>query len=199
MIYPKALQKKAGRVWTVSTSPAIEPVSVDEVKTFARIDGTSEDSLIANFIQAIREKSERYLWRAFIEQTITMKMDFWPGEVIELPQPPLISITQVATLDEDDTETVYSSSNYFAVTESEPGLLVINNDASFPTNDDRTKGGFEIQYKAGYGTGSDDVPQTIRIGIMAWVTYLYENRLMGSEPPPEVKAMWDASYKRPHI
>lgn len=199
MIIPKALPKKAGRVWTVSTAPAVEPVSVDELKLFARIDGDDEDSLLADFIKGVREKSELYLWRAFIEQSITLKMDFWPSDKIELPQPPLISITSVSTLDEDDVATTYSSDNYYAITESTPGLLVIKNDVDWPTNDDRIHGGYQVIYKAGYGTGSDDVPQTIRLGIMMWATYVYETRLMGSVPPKEVKDLWDASYKRVRI
>lgn len=199
MIISKSRDKYGNRAWTVSTAPASEPVSLSEFKTFARIDGTSEDFLLERFIEATRGAMELYLGRALIEQSITLKMDFWPGEVIKLPRPPLISITQVVTLDESDTETSYASSNYYAITEQEPGLLCLKQDITWPENTDRDYGGFEIQYKAGYGSGSQDVPELIRQGILMWATQVYENREISSEPPAVVKLLLDNTYKMPRI
>lgn len=199
MIIGKSLDKYGNRHWAVSTGPSVEPVSVDELKTFARIDGTSEDYLLNRFIEATRGAMEFYLGRSLIEQTITLKMDWWPGEVIKLPRPPLISITQVVTLDEDDAETSYASSNYYAITEAEPGLLCLKQGVTWPENTDRDHGGYEIQYKAGYGTGSQDVPELIRQGILMWATQYYENRILTPDPPPEVKLLLDNTYKMPRI
>ena len=151
MIIPKSLPSDGNCHWAILTPPTIEPITVDELKLFARIDGDDEDSLLSTFIKAVREGAERYLGRALIRQTITMKMDFWPGDVIELPRPPLISITQVATIDEDDAETVYSSDYYYIITEATPGLLCIRQGFSYPINTDRDHGGYKIDWLAGYG------------------------------------------------
>ena len=72
----------ANRIWKVSTVPVIEPVTVDEIKLFGRIDGEEEDILIEGFIRAAREACETYLGRALISQTITMTMDFWGWNLI---------------------------------------------------------------------------------------------------------------------
>lgn len=174
-------------VWKVTTPPVMEPVTVEELKMFARIDGNDENSLLSSFLQSARSLTEGYLNRALIEQTITLKMDSWPGEAIELPRPPLISITAVETLDEDDTATEYSSDYYYIITTQEPGLLILKFGVTPPQNTERYYGGYQIRYKAGYGTTASSVPSAIKDSIKQWATAMYENRAIIEEPPMEVK------------
>jgi uncharacterized phiE125 gp8 family phage protein len=188
----KPTPSDGNRLWKVSTAPTIEPISVLDVKEFARIDGNDEDSVLEDFIVAVRQNAEDYLRRALITQSIQMVMDFWPSGVIELPRPPLISITKVATLDEDDVETEYSSTNYYSINESVPGKLVIKNGSAAPTNSDRYHGGFLIEYKAGYGNYSGAIPANIRLALKQWVTSVYENRTIDPrKPPPEARPLLD--------
>ncbi len=175
--------------WKVSTDPSIEPITLAELKEFARIDGDDEDTLLESLITSARTLVENYLNRALIEQVITLRLDEWPGEIIELPRPPLLSIVAVETLDEDDVATVYDSDNYYISTVSEPGLLLIKNGVVFPQNTNRYYGGFQIRYKAGYGDETTDVPEVIRNCIKQWATALYENRALGEEPPTEIKSI----------
>lgn len=181
-------------VWKIITPPAIEPVTLAELKDFAHIDTSDEDTTLTNFIKAARQLTEQYLSRALISQAIVLGMDIWPGDRIELPMPPLIDINEVRTLDEDDTETVYASTNYFKRDKTEPGQLVIKRGVAQPINSVRDYGGFEIEYVAGYGDQRGDVPEAIRFGIMAWAAFLYENRTPGKDIPPEAK-VWLDSYR----
>lgn len=188
----KDLPRDGNRVWQVTTAPAIEPVTLQELKDFAGIDGTEIDTMLKGFMQAARQAAEPYLGRALIEQSITMKMDWWPGTVVELPRPPLISITKVATLDEDDTETTYSSSNYYVVTEGIPGKIILKRSVTAPQNTERNYGGYLIEFKAGYGTNASDVPRPIREGIMLWAAAAQATRVLDSKnPPPEAKSKLD--------
>ena len=170
-------------VWWIKTAPTLEPVTVSELKTFARIDNDSEDTLLGQFITAARVGAERYLGRALIEQSIIYSLDYWPANRISLPRPPLISVTEVRTLDEDDTETVYASSNYYKILES--AELVIRQSATQPENTSRDVGGFQIEYKAGYGDEASDVPEGIRQAISLWAASIYETRIVSEKPPPE--------------
>lgn len=192
-ILDKDVDKYGNRSWKVTTNSSIDPITINEVKTFGRIDSTEEDSLIGGFITTVREAAEKYLGRSLIEQTITLLMDFWPSMVIELPLPPLISITGVYTVSESDVATEYSNSNYYTITNSTPGKLILKQGVSLPTNTDRDYGGFKIVYKAGYGSGTASVPQGIKEGLKLWATLLYENRSLtkGKEPPPEVATFLD--------
>lgn len=192
MIESKALPKDGCMSWTVYTAPAVEPISVSELKTFARIDGNEEDSLLSQFIVAARSAAEEYLKRALITQTIRATVDFWPETgTLEMPRPPLQSITQIFTRDESGTATVYSSSYYYTVTESIPGYIQIKKGSTVPTNYDRDKAGIVIDFLCGYGTRAQDVPEQIRQALYLWATSIYENRVVSPEPPPEAKPLLD--------
>ena len=49
--------------------------------------------------------------------------------------------------------------------------------------------GYEIEFVAGYGDSADDVPDAIKLGIIMWVSDIYENRVPISEPPGIVKTI----------
>ena len=199
-IIPKPPDEQGNRSWKVTTAPSIDPVTVDELKLFCRIDGTEEDTLLANFISAATLMTERNLGRALIQQSITLLMDFWPGEIINLPRPPLISITSVATLDEDNTATTYSSSNYYAITQATPGKLVLRQGVTWPSNTDRSYAGFRVIFLAGYGIGSTQVPQPIREGIKIWASEMYEGRTIDDDkPPPRVIPLLSAYKISRHV
>ncbi len=184
----KDLDSRGNRSWRVTTEPTVEPVTVDELKTFGRIDTSAEDTLIGSMISAVRKASELYTGRAFIEQIITLVMDFWPSETIYLPRPPVISITGIYTVDEDDAATEYDSDYYFVDTVSEPGCVVLRNGVTAPSHTARYTSGYKIVYKAGYGDAASDVPEIIKQAILIWTMDYYENRVINPlDPPVQVK------------
>ena len=179
----------------VTVPPLIEPVTVNELKEFARIDSTDEDTTLLGFIKASRHGIEQYLGRSLIRQTITVSLDTWSYSVLKLPRPPLLDVFEVRTIDEDDVPTIYDYSNYYIRTDIEPGQIVIKSNSSFPINDERSYGGFEVEYWAGYGSSASDVPQMIIEGIKLWATGMYENRTFDPvNIPPTVRAVVDG-YK----
>ncbi len=182
-LIPVQITEEENLSWKVTTAPIIEPVTHSEVKTYARIDGSSENNLIDVFIQAVREATEKFLGRALINQTITVSLNVWPISPITLPRPPLVSITEVRTVNEDLSESVYSSDNYYVRINPEPGELVIKFDKTDPINTDRYFGGYEIEFIAGYGDSVGDVPEAIKLGIIEWVKEIYENRTPVFPPP----------------
>jgi uncharacterized phiE125 gp8 family phage protein len=171
--------------WIVKTQPAIEPVTLEEVKEFVKVDGVSEDALLGSMTTAARIAVENFLGRALIEQTILLKMDEWPGDVLKLPMPPFISITEVRTLDESDAPTIYAATNYYTSTGPHEALLIIKNGCTPPTNTTRYYKGYEVEYKAGYGATAASVPQPIKEAIKLMVALIYEGRIpdLSSVPP----------------
>lgn len=180
------LSKDGNGQFKVTGFPIVEPITVDEVKVFGRIDGDYEDAFIASLIAGVRQVAEPFLGRALISQTITFSMDFWPGYVVELPRAPLMSITKVVTVDEDDVETEFNSSNYYADVINEPGRLIIKNGSSVPLNSNRYYGGYRIVFIAGYG-GQSDIPEALKTGLKLWVMDGYENRVISNDPPPQAR------------
>jgi len=190
-INQKKLDPRGNRFWKVSTVPAAEPITTAVFKTYARIDGDAEDTLIDNILLGVRSATELYLNRALITQSITLTMDWWPGIVVKLPQAPLISVTSIQTIDEDDAGTTYSSSNYYVRTNPDPGQIIVKNGSTPPINTDRYYGGYQVIYVAGYGTAGSDVPDPILEAMKVWATLIYENRIPIAKPPSIAKSILD--------
>lgn len=183
------------------TAPAIEPITVAEVKNVVRVDHTDDDTLIGFLITAARTNAEAFTRRAFITQTWKLFMDnffgrtnypwnsgnyshhsnIFPGgfDSIEIPMAPLLSVTHLKTYDDADVATTFAASNYFVSVKSgdfvQPGSLTLRESTVWPTVN-RVKDGVEIQFVAGYGTSATDVPQQIRMAIQEEAAFLYNNR-----------------------
>lgn len=184
MISSTPLSSKGNRTWNITTPPAQEPVPIEDVKAYGRIVGTEEDNILSSILSGVIEKMEGYLGRALISQTITMNMDYWPGNIVQLPRPPLISITSVATLDESGVATIYSADNYYAFVNAVPGELVLKQGVTEPVTYERDRGGYRIIFIAGYGATPSTVPIAIRNAIVDWAYQEFDTR-MATDGPPE--------------
>ena len=61
--------------YTLVSAPATEPVSLAEVKSYLRIDGTADDAVLTILIASARRSAEEYTKRAFITQTWQLTLD----------------------------------------------------------------------------------------------------------------------------
>jgi len=159
----------------IVTPPSEEPITVQEAKDHLRVDIIDDDALIALYITAAREWCEAFLRRAMITQTFDLTLDQWPCKnQIQLPRPPLQSVTSVTYIDQDNVSYTFDSTDYYVVTGS-PGRLVLNNNASWPSETLRDVAGITIRFVAGYGLAAS-VPELFKSAIKLMVGDLYENR-----------------------
>lgn len=156
------------------TAPATEPVSLQEAKDHLRISGTSEDTLITSLIESARIQVENYLNRALITQTWDVFYDEWKNEML-LPYPPVQSVTSVKYYDLDGAEQTLSASNYWSVTQSDPGSIVRKYETTWPELQYGRPSAIVVRIVVGYGA-ADDVPEPIKHGIKILLTDLYEQR-----------------------
>jgi len=164
------------RFYRLDTPGAIEPVTAADVKLYARVAHSVEDTLIASWISAARKLAEDYQHRSYVEQTYKMVYDGYPDSVIYFPRPPLISVESVKYYDTEDSETVYSSDNYTVDTISEVGRLALNYGVTWPTTTLRPINSVIIDFTAGYGDEAADVPDSVKNAIYIYCTHMYENR-----------------------
>ena len=191
-INPKPPFSKNGNlVFRITSPPANEPITIQEIHNYGKFDTDADDVVFESQITAVRQVAEGWLGRALIEQEITATLDWWPGSILELPRPPLISVTSIKTIDEEDDKTLYLDSSFFVRTDIIPGQIVIKNGSTPPINTDRYYGGYEVIFKAGYGTNASDVPQALRTGLIEWTLFAIENRIVSREPPAEAFATLD--------
>jgi uncharacterized phiE125 gp8 family phage protein len=136
--------------WIISTQPTTEPVSLTEMKLHLKVQSgvTTDDSLISTLITAAREWCEQYQNRAYVSQTITLKLDTFQ-DVIYLPAPPLISVTNVKYLDANEAEQTLATSVYDVFTTPEPGEIRLAYGQTWPIIYD-VRHAVRVTYLAGY-------------------------------------------------
>jgi uncharacterized phiE125 gp8 family phage protein len=106
--------------YKIVTAVATEPVTLAEARLQCKVDSddTSHDALFDALITAAREFAEHYTGRAIGEQTLETALDWFPAEdFIDLPMPPVASITSVLYTDtagDEQTFTGYTLSPYNA-------------------------------------------------------------------------------------
>lgn len=175
------------------TAPTEEPVTLDEVKAWLRLDGDDEDDTLESLITAARQSAEEYLRRSLITQEWKLTLDlcsdrepWWDGvregaisslygglpRTIPLPKGPAKSLISVVTYDLTNTNSTFASSNYRV--DASGDRLLLNYGAVWPSSI-RPQAGVEITYVAGYGA-ADAVPKPIKTAILTHVAFLYEQR-----------------------
>lgn len=155
--------------------PTIEPVTLAEAKLHCRIDHPDEDSLITSLIIAARQWLELATRRSFITQTLKLSLPGWP-QTIQLPHPPLQSVSNVAYLTSSGETVIVESANYTVISACEPGEIIPAYSQSWPSTSLALGLPVQIEYLAGYGDTADAVPQLYRQAILLMVAHWYENR-----------------------
>jgi len=193
------------RSLTRSIQPAVEPVSLLEVKQHLRVDHETDDSYIDALITAAREWAEVYLDRTLVTTQWTMRMDSFPTMArqlseayqdrtfiatqmnvradifppdIELPRPPMSTSNTTATisyLTDTGTRTTMPTDQYRVDSDSTPGVVRPLYAGTWPAHR-VDQNSVVITWYAGYGDSGQSVPRQIRHAIMMLVGVWYEVR-----------------------
>lgn len=133
-----------------------------------------EDALIADLITAAREYCEDITRRALAKQTIEVYLDKFPSaRDIELPRPPLVSVTSVKYKDSAGIETTMTAdADYLVDADSEPGRIVLPYGKSWPSFTPYPVNPVVIQYEAGYTT----LPKYLKTAMLLHIGYFYNHR-----------------------
>ncbi|HHS82482.1 MAG TPA: hypothetical protein ENJ68_03080 [Devosia sp.] len=158
------------------TGPALEPVTLAEAKTFLRVTDSAEDGFINTLITAARLHLEGTTGRVLISQTWRTLCDDWPTDrTLVLPVAPLISISAITIYDPDGVAVPLSVAQFQPETKVAPARIFL------PTTiagmvEPRQHNGIEIDYVAGFGPLTTDVPADLRQALMSLVAYWFEHR-----------------------
>jgi uncharacterized phiE125 gp8 family phage protein len=167
------------------TAPSTQCVTVDEVKDFLRLQGTtSEDYLIQGFIKAAESYAENYMKRSINRQQWELRLDEFPdyderARDIELPRPPLttvsseVAVSYVKDTTAGDTTSVASTA-YTIDYYSEPGIIYPSYDNEWPEPRE-VKNAVRVTYYSGYSVPAN-VPESIKQWVKLRVGAMYENR-----------------------
>ena len=158
------------------TVPSEEPVTLAEAKLHARTHD-ADDTLVTRLIAAARKHVETFLQRALVTQTWDWFLDYgFGGYVLEIPRPPLQSVTSIKYLDDPGVLQTLDASKYsvFGIGHEEAGRVSPAYDQVWPTVLCQPEA-VQIRFVAGYGAAAA-VPEDVKAAMFLIIGHLYKNR-----------------------
>ncbi|MDR1475238.1 MAG: head-tail connector protein [Holosporales bacterium] len=165
--------------------PESEPVGLDEIKIFLRLEHELDDNLLNILITTARELVEKFLGRSLITQkwqyktrmevcgnsiqtwNVVENCPFAMNINIILPNAPIVEVTDLIC---NGTKIEESGFKLVHIDDREILSLQVKQSIATQTLDILT------EYVAGYGEQAEDVPSTVRLAIMLLVGRIYKDR-----------------------
>lgn len=152
------------------------PLDFDTVKQYLRIEpsNNADDNLILIFMDIATEFAESYTKRDFITKLyLTYRDDFSDG-FFTLRKSQLQGVTQFEYMVNGvfiPVPNVWYTSNDF-----DYSSIFLLDGKAWPNNIDIRQQAIRIYFNAGYGPNASDVPDRIKVAMMAHIAQMYENR-----------------------
>lgn len=147
-----------------ATVTGLEPLNIDEVKNYLKIDFDEDDLLLNDMITGAREQAEQFTGLSLVEKTIVLFETEYDYE-IELPYPEHDEVIKVEINGEDYTNNIQVIGN-----KEKTVILPLIYDSS------STGDGVEITY-----TTTGICPKPIKNALLKNIADWYENRANVSE------------------
>lgn len=173
--------------------PSVWPITVDLVKSWARISTTADDDLILMLIKAVTLSVEKFTKRDLITKPYRTYRDNF-GDIGENPSYQRFPAQQFGHLNTpislrrsklqvitsikywlNGVEETVDSNIYYKVHKDAFGAIALVEGADWPSNDNRQQG-ITIDFTAGYGDSADDIPDDLKQAMLMHVTAAYQNR-----------------------
>lgn len=172
---------------TIITPPAQEPVTLDEIKQYLRLDLENEfDALLTALLVAARTYCETFQNRAYFTQTLEYTMDKWSFPVW-LPRAPLQTVLSVNYYDLAGNE--FGIYDYLTDANADRGRVAMHPDSVKPSERLRPMNAVKIRYIAGYSSVLD-VPETVKLAIKLFVGHRFENPEAEGVPKAVHDLLW---------
>lgn len=173
----------------IVTAPVGLAVSLQTVKDFLRVDGSDDDVLLENLINAATKRLEDYTELKFVTQTWSifydhfptrMRKDMWwdgtkdiaitelidrKGGELVFPFGPVQSVSSVKYFLDDGTEQTFASSNYVVDDVGDRGRIALKIGAIWPADVLRPINAVKIETIVGFGLGYDDGPPIVQSSV----------------------------------
>lgn len=170
----------------LSTPPAQPIISLTDTKAFLRIDSTytDEDTIIGDFVNEAVVAFEEYTNRTLTATQFQTYRNSWAST--HLRKNPFVSIDSIQYYDWNNVLQTLDPANYYCVDEPEYYNKLIFN-GNRPTLAAREQS-IIIKFTAGY----ESPTSSMKIAILNYVTYLYENRGdIARGTPDNIRSLWD--------
>ena len=175
----KTYQRAVADLLGVSVEDAThQAVSITDAKLYARIDDTTDDTLIDMLIDSAGEAFEDYTGKLLFQREVVATFDVEEPSILYMPWLPIVEVTSVTK----GGETVEYDIKGDTITVDESGII-------------------EVTYTAGLFENQTD--NAVKVGILKWIASNYDDRqdvagMSVSEMPNSSMNMWKR-YKTPTV
>jgi uncharacterized phiE125 gp8 family phage protein len=195
----------------ITSQPAVEPLTLPEIREHARVDWTVEDNWLQNALVTARQWLEGILGRALITQTIRATFDLptrnsargaisgyigrTPAIAFELPYAAPLQAISAVEIEKDvaSWQALTLATHYVVDSDATPARVWLRMGSFFywaPSLDlSATQPRVRVTYTAGYGDHPNDVPYQARQALLNAIGYLYANRDCGGNIPDDLAPM----------
>lgn len=189
---------------TTVTPAQQHAITYSEASDYMRLDDQQDVDLVRMLIRSATNFVEKYTGRALINRTLKYSIDYIDevdvnlhegirtgpditirNRYLELPTPPVSSVTSVISFDDSDNGTTFASSNYYLDNQREPARLILRQGKTFPTAL-RVGNAIEVTYVSGYGASGSSVPESMRLAMLQFITFNYEHRGDSEQVTPKL-------------
>jgi len=157
-------------------APATEPLDLATVKTYLRIDQSSDDSLLESLIVSARTICELMTGLNLINRKYSLYIDRWGDGELYLPSSPIQEVITVNIYKDDDSVSVFDAKNYYVDNKNQKAPRIVLRNYSVTPIPTRVANGIEIQYVSGFGADATCVPELLKQAMLQVIAHLYENR-----------------------
>lgn len=154
-----------------------EAVALEDALFHLRLDAGTQDQYVQQLVRAVQDQLEPpngWLGRALTTAEYRLTLPRF-GERITLPAPPVQSVDAIEYRDRNgDTQTV--DPDDYRLIDTDPAVVTIRNDKSWPDTLDDAPDAVTITFTAGYGDHAEDVPTVIRQWMLMQVSQMFDIR-----------------------
>ena len=169
--------------------PALEPVTLGYAKTFLRVDNDDEDALISDLIQSARERIEGLIGGALISRPRRYKSGKVSARGVFIAHSEVTDVSAVRVVGDEATTEISLSALSINLRCNPPSIRLKDRPSFKSFQPSATT--LEVDFMAGYGANSEDVPMPLRQAVLLLLAQSYEYRAP-SDVPPTVPMMVDA-------
>lgn len=182
---------------TLLMPPQAEPLTLEEIKKYLRIDDITddlEDDYLRSLIVLAREYCEDYQHRAYITQTWELTLQEFPStyddklnayqieNVIEIPKGKLQKINSITYKDiNGEVTTMTENVDYIVSTRGMLGKVCPPYGRIFPCIPLWPLDPIVINFTCGFGDSGLKVPERIKQAMKLLISHWYDNRAVISE------------------
>lgn len=166
------------------TSPAVEPLTLVEIRAHLRLETEEEDGLLSALAIVAREHLERETGLVLAARDFRLCLDDWPADgIVTIPRGPVRAVSAVTVYDADGEPQLVDLAGHLLDGEARPARLWLR---AVP-EPGRAMNGIEIEFSAGFGESGADVPETLKRAMLQHVAAMFATRgVVAAEAQPAV-------------